>query len=76
MQANRIARFEYAAAECAEMESTTRDPWAKAVLATAAIVWGKLVAQRNYQGSSKQLDDLVDLLDTAIVDRGSPAIRG
>jgi hypothetical protein len=72
MQINRTARLKQSAAECAKLAHKTRDPRAKAVLATAAIVWEKLADQQRYQASSKQLDDLVDLLDTAvIVDRAS-----
>jgi hypothetical protein len=69
MEANRIARLKQSAVECADMAMKTRDPRAKAVLATAAIVWAKLANQRSYHGQSKQAGDLVDLLDTAIIDR-------
>jgi hypothetical protein len=51
------------------MAIKTQDPRAKAVLATAAIVWAKLASQQTYQGESKQVGDLVDLLDTAMIDR-------
>ena len=72
MQVNRTARLKQSAAECATLARKTRDPRAKAVLATAAIVWEKLADQQRFQGSSRQLDHLVDLLDTAtIVDRAS-----
>jgi hypothetical protein len=76
MEANRIARFEQSALECANIAAKTPDPRAKAVLATAAIVWGKLASQRSYYGESKRAGDLVDLLDTAIIDRESRAISG
>ena len=56
------------------MAAKTRDSRAKAVLATAAIVWEKLASQRSYQGQSNQVGDLVDQLDTAIIDRASCAI--
>jgi hypothetical protein len=70
MQVNRTGRLKRSAAECAALARKTRDPRAKAVLTTAAIVWEKLADQRNYQVS--HLDGLVDLLDTAvIVDRAS-----
>jgi hypothetical protein len=74
MEANRIARLEQSALECAAMAAKARDPRAKAVLATAANVWRTLANQRSYQGQSKQAGDLVDLLDTAIIDRESRAI--
>ena len=57
------------------MVAKTRDPRAKAVLATAANVWRSLAIQLSYQGQSKQVGDLVDQLDTAIIDRESPAIE-
>jgi hypothetical protein len=75
MEANRIARLERSAVECADMAAKTRDPRAKAVLATAASVWRSLAKQLSYQGLSKQTGDLVDQLDTAIIDRESPAIN-
>ncbi len=71
MHANRIARLERSAVECAEMAIKTQDPRAKAVLATAAVVWAKLASQQTYQGESKEVGELVDLLDTAIVERAS-----
>ena len=73
MSVNRTARLKRSAAECAALAHKTRDPRAKAVLATAAIVWEKLADQRtNRAASSQQLDDLVNLLDTAvIVDRAT-----
>ena len=76
MEANRISRLKQSALECADMAAKTRDPRAKAVLATAAIVWAKLASQRSYHGQSKQAGDLVDLLDTAMIDRESRAISG
>jgi hypothetical protein len=76
MEANRIARLKQSALECADMAVKTRDPRAKAVLATAAIVWAKLAGQRCYHGQSKQAGGLVDLLDTAFIDRESRAISG
>jgi hypothetical protein len=71
MEANRIARLERSALECADMAAKARDPRAKAVLTTAANVWQSLATQRSYQGQSKQAGDLVDQLDTAIIDRQS-----
>jgi hypothetical protein len=67
MQANRTARLKQSAAECAKLAQKTRDPRAKAVLAMAATVWEKLADQQRHQASSKQLHDLVDLLDAAVV---------
>jgi hypothetical protein len=74
MEANRSARLGQSALECTNMVAKTRDPRAKAVLATAANVWRSLAIQLSYQGQSKQVGDLVDQLDTAIIDRESPAI--
>ena len=71
MEANRIARLERSALECADMAAKARDPRAKAVLTTAANVWRSLATQHSYQGQSKQAGDLVDRLDTAIIDRQS-----
>jgi hypothetical protein len=73
MDANRIARLELSALECANMAAKARDPRAKAVLATAANVWRSLATQLSYQ--SKQAGDLVDQLDNAIIDRESPVIN-
>jgi hypothetical protein len=74
MEANRIARLERSAVECADMAAKTCDPRAKAVLTTAADVWRSLATQLSYQGLSKQTGDLVDQLDTAIIDREAHAI--
>ena len=76
MEANRIARLERSATECADMAAKTRDPRAKAVLTTAATVWRSLATQLSYRGQSKQTADLVDQLDTEIIDREAPAING
>ena len=75
MNANRLARFERSAAECADMAAKTRDQRAKAVLATAASVWRSLARLRNHQGQSKEAADLIDQLDTTIIDRESRAIN-
>jgi hypothetical protein len=74
MEANRSARLKRSAVECADMAAKTRDPRAKAVLATAANVWQSLAKQRGYQGQPKQAGELVDHLDTALVDREALAI--
>jgi hypothetical protein len=74
MEANRSARLERSALECADMVAKARDPRAKAVLTTAANVWRSLAQQQSYQGQSKQAGDLVDQLDSAIIDRDSHAI--
>jgi hypothetical protein len=76
MEANRSARLKRSALECADMAAKVRDPRAKAVLTTAANVWRSLARQQTYQGQSKEAGDLVDLveqLDTAVVDRESPS---
>jgi hypothetical protein len=73
MEATRIARLERSALECSDMAARARDPRAKAVLITAASVWRSLAQQRSYQGQSKHADELVDQLDTTIVDRESLA---
>ena len=75
MNANRIARFERSAVECADMAAKTGDQRAKAVLATAANVWRSLAQQRSYQQQSKEAADLIDQLDTTIIDRESRAIN-
>ena len=74
MEANRSARLGRSAVECADMAAKTCDPRAKAVLTTAADVWRSLATQLSYQGLSKQTGDLVDQLDTAIIDREARAI--
>ena len=47
----------------------TRDPRAKAVLATAAIVWEKLAGQQACRVASPRVAGLIDLLDTVVADR-------
>jgi hypothetical protein len=74
MEANRIARLERSAVECADMAAKALDPRAKAVLTTAANVWRSLAKQQSYQGQSKQAGELVDQLDTAIIDREACSI--
>jgi hypothetical protein len=76
MEANRIARLERSAVECAGMAAKALDPRAKAVLATAANVWLSLSKQRGYQGQSRHAGELVDQLDTALIDREARAING
>ena len=76
MEANRIARLERSAWECADMAVKARDPRAKPVLVTAANVWRSLAKQRSYQWQSKLTGELVNQLGTAIIDRESPAING
>jgi hypothetical protein len=73
MEANRSARLERSALECADMAAKVRDPRAKAVLTTAANVWRSLAQQQSYQGQPNQANELVDQLDTAIIDREAPA---
>lgn len=69
MEANRSARLERSALECADLAAKARDPRAKAVLATASNVWLSLAKQRGYEGRSKQAGELVDHLDPTIIDR-------
>ena len=71
MQANRMDRLKQSAVEFAAMASKTQDPRAKLVFGTAAVVWAKLASQNSYQGEAKQVGDLVDLLDTALIERAS-----
>jgi len=47
----------------------TRDPRAKEVLATAAVVWEKLAEQQACRGASAQVGGMIDLLDAVIADR-------
>jgi hypothetical protein len=75
MEANRSARLERSALECADMAAKARDPRAQAVLTTAANVWRSLARQRSYQGQSKQAGELVDQLDAAIIDRELLAVH-
>jgi hypothetical protein len=75
VEANRIARLERSALECAEMAAKARDPRGKAVLTTAANVWRSLAKQRGYEGQSKQTGELVDRLDAAIIDRELAAVQ-
>jgi hypothetical protein len=75
MEVNRIAGLERSALECADMAAQARDPRAKAVLTTAANVWRSLATQLSYRGQSKQTAELVDQLDTEIIDRESLAIN-
>jgi hypothetical protein len=75
MEANRSARLERSALECADMAAKALDPRAKAVLTTAANVWRSLAKQRGYEGQTKQADELVDQLDAAIIDREARAIN-
>jgi hypothetical protein len=75
MEANRTARLERSALDCADLAAKARDPRAKAVLTAAANVWRSLATQLSYRGQSKQTADLVDQLDTEIIDRESLAIN-
>ena len=75
MEANRSARLERSALECADMAAKARDPRARAVLTTAANVWRSLAKQHSYRGQSKQAGELVDQLDTTIIDRELHAIN-
>jgi hypothetical protein len=70
MRVNQTARLKKSAAECAALAQQTRDPRARAVLATAAVVWEKLAEQQTCRmiGSSR-VGGLIDLLDAVIADR-------
>ena len=67
MRVNRTANLKKSAAECAALAHKTCDPRARAVLATAAIVWEKLAEQQSYRVASSRLGDLIDLLDVAVI---------
>jgi hypothetical protein len=69
MRVNQIARLKKSAAECTALAQQTRDPRAKAVLATAAVVWEKLAEQQGCRGASAQVGGMIDLLDAVIADR-------
>ena len=68
MRVNQSARLRKSAAECTVLAQRTRDPRARAVLTTAAVVWEKLAEQQTCRGSS-QVGGLIDLLDAVIADR-------
>ena len=55
------------------MAAKTRDPRAGSFGHRGETYGGALANQRTYQVQSKQAGDLVDLLDTAIIDRESRA---
>ena len=69
MRVNQIARFRKSAAECTALAQQSRDPRAKAVLATAAVVWEKLAEQQACRGASAKVGGMIDLLDAVIADR-------
>jgi hypothetical protein len=66
MRVNRTTHLRKSAAECTALAQKTCDPRARAVLATAAIVWEKLAEQQGYR-VAPQLSDLIDLLDAAVI---------
>ena len=68
MRVNQFARLKKSAAECLALAQQTRDPRAKAVLATAAVVWEKLAEQQTSR-TSAEVGGMIDLLDVAIADR-------
>ena len=68
MRVNQTARLKKSAAECLALARQTRDPRAKAVLATAAVVWEKL-AEQQASRTSAQVGGMIDLLDAVIADR-------
>jgi hypothetical protein len=69
MRVNQTTRLKKSAAECMALAQQTRDPRAKAVLATVAVVWEKLAEQQACRGASTQVGGMIDLLDTVIADR-------
>ena len=69
MRVNQTARFKKSATECMALAQQTRDQRAKAVLATAAVVWEKLAEQQACRGASAQVGGMIDLLDAVIADR-------
>jgi hypothetical protein len=69
MRVDQIARLKKSAAECTALAKQTRDPRARAVLATAAVVWDKLAEQQTCRVGSSRVGSLIDLLDPAIADR-------
>ena len=69
MRVNQTARLKKSAAECTALAQQTRDPRAKAVLATAAIVWEKLAEQQTCRIGFSRVGGLIDLLDAVIADR-------
>ena len=68
MRVDQTARLRKSAAECMALAQQTRDPRAKAVLATAAVVWEKLAEQQTCR-TSAQVGGMIDLLDVVIADR-------
>jgi hypothetical protein len=69
MRVNQTARLMKSAAECTALAQQTRDSRAKAVLATAALVWEKLAEQQASGIGSSRVGRLIDLLDPGIADR-------
>ena len=69
MRVNQTARLKKSAAECAALAQRTRDPRARAVLATAAVVWEKLAEQQACRIGSSRVGGMIDLLDAVIADR-------
>jgi hypothetical protein len=69
MRVNQTARLKKSAAECMALAQQTRDPRAKAVLATAAVVWEKLAEQHACRDASAEVGGMIDLLDAVIADR-------
>jgi hypothetical protein len=69
MRVNQTARLKKSAAECTALAQQTRDPRAKAVLATAAVVWEKLAEQQTCRIGFSRVGGLIDLLDAVIADR-------
>jgi hypothetical protein len=69
MRVNQTAKFKKSAAECTALAQQVRDPRARAVLATVAVVWEKLAEQHACRIQSSRVGSLIDLLDPVIADR-------
>jgi len=69
MRVNQTAKFKKSAAECTALAQQVRDPRARAVLATVAVVWEKLAEQQTCRIQSSRVGSLIDLLDPVIADR-------
>jgi hypothetical protein len=69
MRVNQTARLRKSAAKCTALARQTRDPRARAVLATAASVWEKLAEQQTCRVDSSRVGGLIDLLAGVIADR-------
>ena len=76
MRSNRTERFRHSALECLNMAKATTDVRARQTLLCMAEVWTKLLDQRGSTASTSGVDGLVDLLDTAPVEREAAQSAG